>query len=165
MSEKKLDLKIISMKKEHCCAVANIEAESIPCPWSEQAFLDTLEKREALYFVAELERKVVGYIGAWQSFEEADITNIAVAAEKRGCGIGEALIKFFKEMALHQGITALTLEVRVSNQVAIHLYEKMGFSSEGIRPNFYERPKEDAMIMWNRNLRGITIEKQQNLPV
>lgn len=165
MNENILDLEIIPMKREHCYQVANIEAKSISCPWSEQAFLDTLEKQEAFYYVAKLEEKVVGYIGAWQSFEEADITNIAVTAEKRGYGIGKALIKFFKEMALNRGITALTLEVRVSNQVAIHLYEKMGFSSEGIRPNFYERPKEDAMIMWNRNLRGITIEKQEKLPV
>ena len=49
-----------------------------------------------------------------------------------------------------RGITAYTLEVRVSNAPAIHLYEKFGFVSEGIRPKFYEKPTEDAMIMWRR---------------
>ncbi len=49
-----------------------------------------------------------------------------------------------------QGVEAYTLEVRVSNSIAIHVYEKLGFVSEGIRPDFYERPTEDAMIMWRR---------------
>ena len=48
------------------------------------------------------------------------------------------------------GITEFTLEVRVSNASAIHVYEKLGFRSEGIRPGFYEKPVEDAMIMWRR---------------
>ena len=48
------------------------------------------------------------------------------------------------------GIENFTLEVRVSNASAIHVYEKLGFVSEGIRPRFYEKPVEDAMIMWKR---------------
>ena len=58
----------------------------------------------------------------------------------------EQLVKEGKEM----GVTAYTLEVRVSNMAAIHLYKKLGFQEEGIRKNFYERPKEDALIMWKR---------------
>ena len=69
------------------------------------------------------------------------------------------------EEALHRGITALTLEVRESNQEAIRLYQRFGFLVEGIRLNYYEKPKENAVIMWNRRLRGITIEKQKNYPV
>ena len=49
-----------------------------------------------------------------------------------------------------EGIEAFTLEVRVSNAPAIHLYKKFGFVSEGIRPGFYEKPAEDADIMWLR---------------
>jgi ribosomal protein S18 acetylase RimI-like enzyme len=49
-----------------------------------------------------------------------------------------------------RGIEAFTLEVRVSNAPAVHIYEKLGFVSEGIRPNFYEKPREDAYIMWKR---------------
>ena len=49
-----------------------------------------------------------------------------------------------------EGVSAYTLEVRISNEAAIHMYEKLGFVSEGIRPNFYEKPTEDAMIMWKR---------------
>ena len=54
------------------------------------------------------------------------------------------------EEGCRAGLNAYTLEVRVSNTAAIGLYEKLGFVSEGIRPNFYEKPAEDAMIMWKR---------------
>ena len=54
------------------------------------------------------------------------------------------------EMCGRDGVKAFTLEVRVSNEAAIHMYEKVGFVSEGIRPGFYEKPAEDAMIMWKR---------------
>jgi len=49
------------------------------------------------------------------------------------------------------GIAEFTLEVRVSNAPAISVYEKCGFVSEGVRPKFYEKPVEDALIMWKRS--------------
>ena len=111
------------------------------------------------------ENILIGYIGVWQSFEEADITNVAVTLEERRKGVGYLLLERAIEEALYRGITALTLEVRESNQAAIRLYQRFGFLTEGIRPNYYEKPKENAVIMWNRSLRGITIEKQKNYPV
>ena len=60
------------------------------------------------------------------------------------------MLQYLIEDGYQNGLTAFTLEVRVSNQNAIHVYEKLGFFSEGIRPNFYEKPTEDAMIMWKR---------------
>lgn len=158
------------MKEEDCKEAAEIERESFSCPWSEQTFLDTLKMTDAFYLVAERisktgGKKLLGYVGVWQSFEEATITNVAVSPGERGRGIGWILLQETVKEALFRGIAALTLEVRVSNYPAIHLYEKAGFVSEGIRPGYYEKPREDAMIMWNRSLRGITIEKQKNYPV
>lgn len=158
------------MKREDCKAIAQIERISFSNPWSEQSFLDTLKNKDIFYLVAERgqkeeERKLIGYVGVWRSFEEADITNVAVLPEERGKGIGLLLLERTMEEALHRGVTALALEVRESNQAAIRLYRKVGFVLEGIRTGYYEKPKENALIMWNRSLRGITIEKQKNYPV
>ncbi len=60
------------------------------------------------------------------------------------------LLRYLMEKGDRAGLTAYTLEVRVSNAAAIGLYEKLGFVSEGIRPDFYEKPTEDAVIMWKR---------------
>lgn len=158
------------MEREDCKTVAQIEQICFSNPWSEQSFLDTLGKKDIFYLVAEKEgeegeRHLVGYIGVWQSLEEADITNVAVLPKERGKGIGLLLLKKTMEEALCRGVTALALEVRAGNQAAIRLYQKVGFVVEGIRTGYYEKPKENALIMWNRSLRGITIEKQKNYPV
>ena len=81
--------------------------------------------------------------------EEADITNVAVKENARRKGVAGLLLQEAKQIALKEGVMAFTLEVRVSNQAAIRLYEKHGFHSVGRRPGFYEDPKEDALIMWD----------------
>jgi len=169
-TEKQDVIRIRKMVKEDCEEIAKLEQRSFSCPWSQQAFLETIDKKDVFYLIAEkMEKsggkKRIGYIGVWQSFEEGDIVKIAVAPEERKKGIASLLLQEAVSAALLRGMTALTLEVRASNQAAIHLYEKAGFLSEGIRPGYYEKPKEDAIIMWNRSLRGITIEKQKNYPV
>ena len=78
--------------------------------------------------------------------------NIAVKAEYRRCGIAEALIYRMVQDCRERGIQAMTLEVRVGNEPAIQLYRKMGFCSVGIRKNFYQKPTEDAIIMWKYQL-------------
>ena len=83
---------------------------------------------------------------------EGDVTNIAVFPEYRGRGIGAALTKALLVEGRKRGMNAFTLEVRVGNQAAIHIYEKLGFRSEGVRKGFYEKPKEDALIMWRRDV-------------
>lgn len=158
------------MRKEDCKVVAEIERNCFSCPWSEQSFLDALERTDTFYLVAEKKLKekewiLLGYIGVRQSFEEADITNVAVVEEERGKGIGLLLLENMIKEACNRGIVALALEVRASNQAALRLYKKAGFVVEGIRQGYYQRPKEDALLMWNRSLRGITIEKQKNYPV
>ena len=78
------------------------------------------------------------------------IASVVIAPEARNQGIGTAMLAHLMEEGRREGLSAYTLEVRVSNAAAIHVYEKLGFVSEGIRPGFYEKPAEDAVIFWKR---------------
>ncbi len=140
-------MNISLMKEEDLEQVVAIEQEIFSQPWTKQGFLDVLKNKDTLYLTAKENDIVLGYLGLWQSFEEADITNVAVKPEFRRRGVAGKLLEETKKLAAMRGITALTLEVRVSNEAAICLYEKYGFQSLGVRPGFYEKPKEDAMIM------------------
>ena len=127
-----------------------IEAQSFSMPWSPKDFADLLERSYCIYLVAEVDGEVVGSCGMTNICNEGNIDNVVVAERFRGQGIAQALLKELIVFGESEGVEAFTLEVRVSNATAIHVYEKLGFVSEGIRPGFYERPREDAMIMWRR---------------
>jgi ribosomal-protein-alanine N-acetyltransferase len=130
--------------------VARIEKENFSRPWSAQAFADSLKQDCTRYLTVVCDGQIAGYCGYLQSFEEADITNVAVEEKSRNLGIGYAMLQELMRQGEERGITAYTLEVRKSNQAAIHLYEKLGFEQVGIRKNFYDLPTEDAVIMWRR---------------
>ena len=141
-------LNIRRMEEGDLDQVCAIEEETFSMPWSRKSFQDTISYYHTLFLVAELDGEIAGYCGCYQSLEEAEITNIAVRRQLRGHGIGRRLLTELMRLGKEQGAFAYTLEVRVSNQAAIHLYESLGFVSFGIRKNFDERPREDAMIMW-----------------
>ena len=130
--------------------VGRIEAECFTMPWSAGVFHKVLEDTKCLYLVAETEGQIAGMCGLTNILGEADISNVAVDAAFRGQGVAFAMLSELIRRGEAVGIEAFTLEVRVSNAAAIRVYEKLGFVSEGIRPRFYERPLEDAMIMWRR---------------
>ena len=117
-------------------------------PWSENGFLCSLRSPDALYLTVRQGGKLLGYCGFLQSFDEADVMNVAVAPDFRGRGIAGQMLRELMERGRARGILRYTLEVRQSNAAAIHLYEKLGFVSVGIRKNFYEKPIESAVIMW-----------------
>jgi ribosomal-protein-alanine N-acetyltransferase len=130
--------------------LARIEEASFSMPWSARDFADLLTRSYCCYVVAETEGKVVGCAGFTDSFGEANIDNVVVEESCRGKGVAQRLLEELFALGDTLGVEAYTLEVRVGNAPAIHVYEKCGFVSEGIRPNFYEKPTEDAMIMWRR---------------
>lgn len=130
--------------------ISRLEEETFSMPWSTEAFLEMIEKEDARYYVAEEDGRLLGGCGVLMIVGEGNITNVVIAPEARNRGVGTGLLQYMMEEGEREGLTAYTLEVRVSNAPAIHLYEKLGFVSEGIRPNFYEKPTEDAMIMWKR---------------
>lgn len=145
-------IKIRRMEESDLKEVSSIENAVFTLPWSYESFLKTLTSEDTIYLVAEWKGKIVGYLGIWTVLDEGDITNVAVKEDCRNQGIGQLLLSEGIRQAKNQGIKDLTLEVRKSNQAAIFLYEKNGFENVGIRPNFYEHPKEDAIIMWKRNI-------------
>lgn len=138
------------MKPEDVPAVSRLEQETFSMPWSEKDFLDMVEKEDARYYVAEREGQLLGCCGLLMIAGEGNITNVMVAPWARNQGIGTEMLRHLLSEGSREGMTAYTLEVRVSNAAAIHVYEKLGFVSEGIRPGFYEKPEEDAMILWKR---------------
>lgn len=118
-------------------------------PWSyESIYHDIAENDKAFYLVAEVENKVIGYVGIWNIAGEGHITNVAVAPEYRRMSIGDTLITAILQVTAEDGITSHTLEVRKSNLSAINLYEKHGFRTAGERKGYYADNGEDALIMW-----------------
>ncbi|MGN1155236.1 MAG: ribosomal protein S18-alanine N-acetyltransferase [Agathobacter sp.] len=134
------------MTFEDVKSVAQIEAECFSMPWSETGFEDSLAREDTVFLVC-VDEGVVGYIGMYLSFEEGEITNVAVTPSYRQRGCGNLLIEAVKKEAKARNAECVILEVRVSNEPAISLYKKNGFEEIGIRKNFYEHPKEDAIIM------------------
>lgn len=142
------ELRIRLMKEEDLEAVCRIEKEAFSMPWTEKGFADALTLPHALFLTAEVQGQAVGYCGFYQSLEEAEITNVAVKAEFRGRGIADQMLKELMCLGKERGVLSYMLEVRISNAPAIHVYESLGFEKQGIRKRFYEKPVEDAVIMW-----------------
>ena len=133
-------------------AVAEIELKTFSMPWKREDFFRELNKNFAEYIVGEIDEKIVAYAGAWISFNEAEVMNVAVDENFRGLGIGKKLFAELIKICKNRGATAITLEVRPSNTPAIKIYENFGLKSVGRRKNYYDNPTEDALIMWNTDL-------------
>lgn len=138
------------MQVEDIPQVHLVERKSFPTnPWSKSIFLSELTRNDAaIYIVAVVEERIVGYAGMWIILDEGHITNIAVDPSYRRRGIGQGLLGELTRLALQRGAVAMTLEVRVSNAEAQRLYTKLGFEPRGIRKEYYQDNKEDALIMW-----------------
>lgn len=149
-TENQGNYRIRPMTRADIPAVAELERAYFSIPWTETCLEESFDSGYYLFLVAEAAGGIVGYGGMLMSFDEGDITNIVVSESVRGKGIGTELTKNLVNEGERLGLSAFTLEVRVSNRKAIHIYEKLGFLSEGIRKGFYEKPIEDAMIMWKR---------------
>lgn len=130
--------------------ISRLEEETFSMPWSADSFLEMISKEDARYYVAEEDGRLLGGCGVLMIAGEGNITNVVIAPEARNRGIGTAMLEHLMREGEREGLTAYTLEVRVSNAPAIHVYEKLGFVSAGIRPGFYEKPTEDAVIYWKR---------------
>lgn len=141
-------IRISEMTPEDIPEVAALERQVFSVPWSENGFLSSLRSPDSLYLTVRQEGRLAGYCGFLQSFDEADIMNVAVAPELRNRGIGLRMLEELMRRGRGRGVLRYTLEVRQSNAAAIHLYEKLGFVSVGIRRDFYEKPIESAVIMW-----------------
>lgn len=140
------------MREEDLRQVAEIEKEIFSIPWSEKSFSDSLNSDNTLYVVAEKDDRITGYCGMYFVLNEGNITNVAVASQCRRQGSAVSMLGYILKLAKEKGITDVTLEVRETNAPAISLYEQLGFEEAGIRKNFYEKPVENALVMWKHNL-------------
>lgn len=137
----------VLMTAEHIAAIAEIEKICFSDPWSINSIASELENPLSLWLVALDDDCVVGYVGSQTVLGGADMMNLAVLPEYRKQSIGETLVRTLVERLRAKGAISLSLEVRQSNQPAICLYEKLGFTQVGIRPNYYRNPKENALIL------------------
>lgn len=140
-------MKYVKMDENHVAQVALLEQACFSDPWSEKAISSELINPLSCWIVALDGEMLAGYVGSQSVLGWADMMNLAVAVDYRRRGIAEQLVHTLIDNLKSQDVTCLTLEVRASNQPAIKLYEKIGFSQVGRRPNYYHNPKEDALIM------------------
>ena len=129
--------------------VVAIEEEAFPTPWTKEIFEHEMSGNNyAHYLVATVDDQVIGHCGMWIVLDECHITNIAVLQAYRGNGIGEQLLKKAQTFCREMDVALMTLEVRVSNDVAQNMYRKLGFQDGGIRKNYYTDNRENARVMW-----------------
>ena len=138
---------IEKMNATHVPQIAELEKLCFSDPWSEKSIGSELNNRLSYWLVAMEGDTLVGYVGSQSVLGESDMMNIAVHPEHRRKGIAEALVLALVAGLSEKGNHSLMLEVRVSNDPAIALYEKLGFVQVGRRPNYYRNPKEDALIL------------------
>ena len=132
--------------------------------WSRQSFINELTNPNGYYFAA-LEagsEQLVGYSGFWLIGEEAHITTLAVHPDLRRQQIGERLLIHDIEQAHGCGASWLTLEVRLSNDIAQKLYYKYGFKKLGTRRRYYQDNDEDALVLWTENIASAEFISQLN---
>ena len=141
-------VRIVPMTADHLDEVAELERICFPDPWSRNMLAEELDNALSAFLVAlNDEGRVAGYAGLQVVLDEGTITNIAVRPECRRQGVARQLLDVFLNFARGNRLAFLTLEVRASNYGAIALYGELGFRSVGRRKNYYEHPREDALIM------------------
>ena len=143
-----MHVRIVPMSADHLDEVAELERICFSMPWSRNMLAEELDNALSAFLVAlDDEGSVVGYAGLQVVLDEGYITNVAVRPECRHQGVAGKLLQVFLDFAAGNHLAFLTLEVRASNYDAIALYGGRGFRSVGRRKNYYEHPREDAIIM------------------
>jgi len=140
-------IQILPMTAGMAPQIAALERVCFADPWSEDSFAGELQNPLAVYFAALMDDEVIGYIGMHHILDEGHITNAAVSPGRRRRGVARKLVEALIGYARENGLCLLTLEVRRSNEAAIALYGGLGFVPVGVRPGYYRRPAEDAILM------------------
>ena len=138
---------IAPLAPAHLGALAEIEALCFSQPWSREALAEELGSPCARFLTALVTGEAVGYVGAHAACGEFYMDNLAVHPAHRRQGVARALLLALISLAEREGGAFLTLEVRPSNEAALGLYQSLGFWEAGRRKGFYEKPKEDALIL------------------
>jgi ribosomal-protein-alanine N-acetyltransferase len=140
-------------------SVAGLQHLSFTSPWSADAIGWELRETDVarLYVLEEeadggAQTRLLAYCACWVIFDELHINSLAVAPDARRKGHARRLLDYVFQDVVSAGVTAATLEVRRSNAAALALYNRLGFQVEGVRANYYQNPREDALVLWHRAL-------------
>lgn len=134
--------------------VAALEAASFTNPWSREMLARDLRNADVarVYVLRNPEGKLLAFCACWLVVDELHINTLAVKPEARRRGLATQLLRFVLAEASIAGATRATLEVRRSNEVALKLYERLGFEIRAIRPKYYSQPVEDGLVLWSDKL-------------
>lgn len=135
------------MKETDVEAIATLEKNIFPDAWSARSIRETFMQTQAMIMVAEEADVIIGYSIIYYVMDESEIARIAVEESKRHMGVAKSLLDEMILRLKEKGIQKILLDVRESNVPARRFYEKYGFSQDGIRKNYYEAPKEHAILM------------------
>ena len=141
------DYRIINAAEEHLTQIEELEKLCFSMPWTLEMLRSQLPDERHEFLAAERDGEVLGYVGMMYVLDEGYISNVAVSPEQRRKGIADRLIAELMDAAVRLELSFVTLEVRASNEPAIELYKKHGFVPVGRRKNYYDLPKEDAILM------------------
>lgn len=142
------EVRLAPMRRRDLRAVLRIESRTSSTPWSLGLFLAETRRADRIYLVARAGGRVVGYAGMLLIGADGHVTTVAVDPDHQGGGVGTRLVLGLIREAAAQGIEAVTLEVRASNQPALALYRRFGFAPAGVRAAYYRDPVEDALVLW-----------------
>ncbi|GKH34259.1 bifunctional tRNA (adenosine(37)-N6)-threonylcarbamoyltransferase complex dimerization subunit type 1 TsaB/ribosomal protein alanine acetyltransferase RimI [Muricomes sp. OA1] len=145
--EKQAELIVRYLRAEDAAAAAEMERQIFSDPWSETSVLDTINQPQTICIAAEKAGRLIGYMLVYEAAGEAEIVRIAVEKESRRQGAGSHLMLKLENICEERKINKILLDVRESNAAARSFYEEEGFVEDGIRQNFYDAPKEDAVLM------------------
>jgi [ribosomal protein S18]-alanine N-acetyltransferase len=132
----------------HLDAIERIEKRAYPTPWSRSMFASELAKPTSICLGAFEGEDLVGYVINSRYVDAWHVMNVAVEPRHKRRGIATMLLEHLFDLTRDDERRGYTLEVRVSNEEAIALYEKLGFEPRGIRRGYYTDNREDALIMW-----------------
>ncbi len=134
-------------------AIEAIEQRAYPTPWSRSMFASELAKPTSICLGAFEGADLVGYVINSRYVDAWHVMNVAVAPDRHRRGVATALLGRLFELTADDERRGYTLEVRVSNEGAIRLYQQLGFEPRGIRRGYYTDNREDALIMWRDSRR------------
>ena len=140
-------MEIRDMRYSDLEQIVQLEKVCFSDPWSLPMLEPELTNPLSLWLVVVEGSLVLGYIGSQTVLDASDIMNVAVHPQYRRQGVAQKLVEALSSRLSEKKVRFLSLEVRASNEPAIALYERNGFSTVGVRPGYYRHPKEDARIM------------------
>ena len=145
-----MNVEIRDVRESDIPRLEELEQQCFSVPWTEATLRGQLHPGQNIFLAAERGGQVIGYVGLLYVLDEGYISNIATAPEARRGGVADALLDALETRARETELAFLTLEVRESNAAARSLYAKHGFRDVGRRKNYYEKPREDAILMTKR---------------